>query len=106
MRFRQTLVSLLAVGFMTAAAAGISQAQPAAVDSNYEAEKAAEISTAKLQLATQPGSTAVQELNEAEDTLRRLKAAKPADQRRRIAAELEMAIIRLKIAAGAGVTQR
>ncbi|WP_096700806.1 hypothetical protein [Magnetospirillum sp. 15-1] len=77
-------------------------AQPMAIDRNYEAEKAAEISTAKLQLATQPGSTAVQELNEAESTLRRLKDTKAADQRRKIAAELEMAITRLKIAAGAG----
>ncbi len=81
-------------------------AQPTVVDRNYEAEKAAEISTAKLQLATQPGSTAVQELNEAENTLRRLKETKASDQRRKIAAELEMAITRLKIAAGAGVTQR
>ena len=48
----------------------------------------------------------MQELNEAEDTLRRLKATKPADQRRKIAAELEMAITRLKIAAGAGSMQR
>ncbi len=77
-------------------------AQPAVIDRNYEAEKVAEISTAKLQLATQTGSTAVQELNEAEETLRRLKATKAADQRRKIAAELEMAITRLKIAAGVG----
>jgi hypothetical protein len=77
-------------------------AQPMAIDRNYEAEKAAEISTAKLQLATQPGSAAVQELTEAENTLRRLKDAKATDQRRKIAAELEMAITRLKIAAGAG----
>jgi hypothetical protein len=77
-------------------------AQPTAIDRNYEAEKAAEISTAKLQLATQPGSMAVQELNEAENTLRRLKETKPADQRRKLAAELELAITRLKIAASAG----
>ncbi|WP_068493954.1 hypothetical protein [Paramagnetospirillum marisnigri] len=81
-------------------------AQPMAVDKNYEAEKAAEISNAKLQLATQPGSAAVQELNEAEETLRRLKAAKLAEQRRKIAAELEMAITRLKIAAsGSGAAR-
>ena len=77
-------------------------AQPVAIDKNYEAEKASEISTAKLQLATQPGSTAIQELNEAENTLRRLKDTKAIDQRRKLAAELEMAITRLKIAAGAG----
>lgn len=52
-------------------AAAPALAQSAAIDRAYEAEKTAEISTAKLQLATQPGSTAVQELNEAEDTLHR-----------------------------------
>jgi hypothetical protein len=77
-------------------------AQPIVIDRSYEAEKASEISTARLQLATQPGSTAIQELNEAESALRRLKETKVADQRRKIAAELEMAITRLKIAAGAG----
>jgi hypothetical protein len=82
-------------------AAGTALAQHSAIDQNYEAEKAAEISTAKLQLATQPGSTAISELNEAESTLRRLKDTKVPDQRRKIAAELEMAITRLKIAAGA-----
>jgi len=81
-------------------------AQPTAIDKNYEAEKASEISTAKLQLATQPGSTAVQELNEAGNTLRRLKETKAVDQRRKLAAELEMAITRLKIAAGAGSPQQ
>lgn len=77
-------------------------AQPVSIDRNYEAQKASEISTARLQLATQPGSTAIQELNESEDALRRLRATKAPDQRRKIAAELEMAITRLKIAAGAG----
>jgi hypothetical protein len=103
MKFRQTLVSILAAAFMTAV--GVPQAQSGSIDQRYEAEKAAEIANAKLQLATQPGSAAVQELTEAENTLRRLKAAKLADQRRKIAAELEMAITRLKIATGAGTTQ-
>lgn len=80
--------------------------QSNAVDKNYEAEKAAEISSVKLQLATQRGSAAVQELNEAEDTLRRFKAAKTIDARHKLAAELEMAISRLKIAASAGSMPR
>lgn len=98
---RIKLPAMLLAAMLAAAPA---LAQPAAIDRAYEAQKTAEISTAKLQLATQPGSTAVQELNEAEDTLRRLKATKLADQRRKIAAELEMAIARLKIAAGAGAS--
>ena len=93
------LTSLVLAALLLAAPA---LAQPVSIDRNYEAEKAAEISNAKLQLATQPGSTAVQELNEAESTLRRLKEAKATDQRRKLAAELDMAITRLKIAAGAG----
>ena len=80
--------------------------QPAAIDRNYEAEKVAEISNAKLQLATQPGWTAVQEMTEAGEALRHLKEAKTTEQRRKIAAELEMAIMRLKIAAGTGSTNR
>jgi len=91
----------LALAALLLAAPSLALAQPVTIDRNYEAEKTAEISNAKLQLATQPGSTAIQELNEAENTLRRLKETKPADQRRKIAAELEMAITRLKIAAGA-----
>lgn len=100
---RIKLPAMLLAAMLAAAPA---LAQSTAIDRAYEAEKAAEISTAKLQLATQPGSTAVQELNEAENTLRRLKATKPADQRRKLAAELEMAITRLKIAAGSGASQR
>jgi hypothetical protein len=105
-RHKENTMKLKSLALAILLLAAPALAQPAVVDRNYEAEKAAEISTAKLQLATQPGSTAVQELNEAENTLRRLKEAKTTDQRRKIAAELEMAITRLKIAAGAGATQR
>ena len=101
---RRIKLSAMLLAALLAVAPALAQSK--SIDRAYEAEKAAEISTAKLQLATQPGSAAVQELNEAEDTLRRLKATKPADQRRKIAAELEMAITRLKIAAGAGSMQR
>ena len=99
-------VKLMAV--LLAAMAGISPAlaQSNAVDRNYEAEKAAKISSVKLQLATQRGSVAVQELNETKDTFRRFKAAKTVDARQKLAAELEMAISRLKIATSAGSTQR
>lgn len=77
-------------------------AQPAAIDKTYEASKAAEISSVKLQLATQPGSAAVQELGEAEQTLRRLQETKAPALRAKIATELEMAITRLKITANSG----
>ena len=82
------------------------QAQSDSVDKAYEAGKAAEISTIKLQLATQPGTTAVQELNEAEYILRRLKKTKSVEDRRNIAAELELAISRLKITANGGASVR
>lgn len=88
-----TVVMLFAI--LTSAA----PAQPLVVDKTYEAQKEAEIATARLQLATQPGSAAIQELNDVEDALRRLKIAKTPDQRTKIAAELEAAITRLKIAA-------
>jgi hypothetical protein len=96
---RINLLAMLLAAMLVAVPA---MAQSKAIDQNYEAEKAAEISNAKLQLATQPGSAAVQELNEAEDTLRRLKSTNGAEMRRKIAAELEMAITRLKVAADAG----
>ncbi len=85
--------------FLALASAAMAQGN-APIDKAYEDGKAAEISSVKLRLATQPAVTAIQELNEAEDTLRRLKEAKASEQRRKIAAELEMAITRLKMAAG------
>ncbi|WP_041633618.1 hypothetical protein [Magnetospirillum gryphiswaldense] len=104
---------MMRIAFRLAALAAFLALAPAAmaqgngpIDNAYESSKAAELESVKLQLATQPGSTAVQELNEAEITLRRLKETKATDQRRKIAAELEMAITRLKIAAGAGSMQR
>jgi len=80
-------------------ASGPVLAQPATIDKSYEAQKESEIATARLQLATQPGSTAIQEISEAETALRRLKSTTAPDLRRKIAAELEMSITRLKIAA-------
>ena len=74
-------------------------AQTGSINKDYEAGKTAEIASIKLQLATQPGAAAVQELNEAEYILRRLKETKAVEDRRNIAAELELAISRLKIAA-------
>jgi hypothetical protein len=102
MTFSRIVLVLLAGLVLTASAL----AQTVAIDSSYEAQKEAEIATARLQLAIQPGSAAVQELGEAESALRRLKETKAADLRRKIAAELEMAITRLKIAASAGNSAR
>lgn len=98
-----SLTPLLAILMLLSV--GTAFAQPASIDRDYEAQKASEISTARLQLATQPGSAAIQELHEAEDTLRRLKGTKAPDQRRKIAAELELAIAHLKIAAN-GMRQK
>lgn len=103
----RNLLSLAAMAaFLALAPAAMAQGN-APIDRAYEDGKAAEISAVKLQLATRPAALAIQELNEAENALRRLKEAKAADQRRKIAAELEMAITRLKIAAnGASASGR
>lgn len=98
------LLNLAAIGaFLALAPAAMAQGI-APIDKAYEDGKAAEISSVKLRLATRPAVAAIQELNEAEDSLRRLKEAKSTDQRRKIAAELEMAITRLKIAANGAST--
>jgi hypothetical protein len=102
MRVFKNTTALLATTLL----AFVAQAQTSPIDKNYETNKTAELSTIKLQLATQPGSTAVQELNEAEYILRRLKETKGAEDRRRIAAELELTVSRLKIAANGGASSR
>jgi len=73
-------------------AAGFGQIGP--VVKAYEDGKAAEISSAQLRLATRPAAAGIQGLNEAEDTLRCLKAAKDAETRRKIAAEFDLAVTR------------
>ncbi|CAA7620946.1 conserved exported hypothetical protein [Magnetospirillum sp. LM-5] len=95
MKLNRTVLALLA-GVALALPA---LAQSVTIDKSYEAQKESEIATARLQLATQPGSAAVQELGEADALMRRLKATKPTDQRAKVATELEAAITRLKIAA-------
>jgi len=81
-------------------------AQTGTVDKAYEDGKAAEISSARLRLATRPAAAGIQELNEAEEALRRLKAAKDAETRRKIAAELDLAVTRLTIVANGHVDER
>ncbi|ARJ64205.1 hypothetical protein WV31_00035 [Magnetospirillum sp. ME-1] len=98
MKIKQTLMVMMVAAMLSPASIALAQSGP--IDKAYEDGKAAEISSVKLRLATQSATVAVQELNEAEGSLRRLKEAKASDLRRKIAAELEMAITRLKIAAG------
>lgn len=97
-----TKAALMIIALCLATPQVQAQAITRSIDKSYEAQKESEIATARLQLATQPGSTAIQELAEAETALRRLQATKAADQRAKIAAELDSAIIRLKIAANPG----
>ena len=98
------LLNLAAMAaFLALAPAAMAQGN-GPIDKTSEDSKAAEISSVKLRLATRPAAAAVQELNEAEDALRRLKEAKASEQRRKIAAELEMAITRLKIVANGAST--
>lgn len=69
------------------------------IDRDYEAAKGIEITSIKLQLATLPGATAVQELTEAEDLLRRLRATQGAAERRKLASQLDLAVARLHMVA-------
>jgi hypothetical protein len=69
------------------------------IDKAYESSKSAELESVKLQLATSSNLTALAELTEAESALRRLKESKAPDQRRKIAAELESALTRLRLEA-------
>src|SRR5512145_1815908 len=93
------LLAALSAAMMVAGAA---LAQPATVDKSYEDAKAADISAARLSLAARPAAAGVQELNEAETLLRRLRSTKGADARRKLAAELDLAITRLSIVANDG----
>ncbi|MBI3446414.1 MAG: hypothetical protein HY055_13920 [Magnetospirillum sp.] len=90
------LITLLAALLLWTGAA---LAQSGPIDKAYEDGKAAEISAARLRLATRPAATGVQELNEAEGLLRHLKAAVDIKARRKIATELELAVTRLNILA-------
>jgi len=104
MNTRQTLVAMAAVAMLASTAVAL--AQTGTVDKAYEDGKAAEISSARLRLATRPAAAGIQELNEAEEALRRLKAAKDAETRRKIAAELDLAVTRLTIVANGHVDER
>ena len=104
MKIKETLVAMVAVAMMASVSVALAQSGP--IDTAYESGKAAEISSAKLRLATRPAASGVQELNEAEALLRRLKETKAADARRKIAAELDMAVTRLNLVANGGADER
>lgn len=105
MRMRHNWIVPIAVAMVLGTTAAI--AQPVSIDKNYEDAKAIEISGARVRLATRPASTGVQELNEAETLLRQLKSARNAETRRKLAAELELAVTRLNLVAnGAGEAGR
>lgn len=104
METRQTLVAMLAVALLASTSAALAQAAP--IDKSYEAAKSAELESVKLQLATSSGPGALAELNEAESALRHLREAKAPDLRRKIAAELETALTRLRLEANALGTRK
>ena len=97
MEVRQTLVAMFAVAMM--ASISVALAQPGSIDKAYESSKAAELESVKLQLATRQDSRGIGELTEAESALRRLRETKTADQRAKIAAELDSALARLHLVA-------
>lgn len=95
---RKLLKLTAMAAFLALAPAAMAQGN-APIDKTYESSKAAELESVKLQLATSSSPTALAEQIEAESALRRLKEAKAPDLRRRIAAELESALIRLRLEA-------
>lgn len=100
---RKILKTLAAVLSLSLASPALAQGT-GPIDRDYEAAKAAELASVKLQLATRPGATAAAELTEAEDALRRLREARSADERRKLASQLDMALARLHIVADGAVT--
>ena len=102
MRKLLTMASLAA--FLGLASVAMAQGN-VPIDKAYESSKVAELESVKLQLATRQDSRGIGELTEAESALRRLREAKAADQRVKIAAELDSALARLHLVAdglGAG----
>ena len=103
MLIKETLVAMLTVALLASASVALAQTGP--IDKAYEFSKVAELESVKLQLATRQDSRGIGELTEAESALRRLREAKAADQRVKIAAELDSALARLHLVAdglGAG----
>jgi len=100
MRIAIRLAALAA--FLALAPAAMAQGS-GPIDKAYESSKAAELESVKLQLATRQDSRGIGEVTEAESALRRLRETKAADQRAKIAAELDSALARLHLVAdGAG----
>ena len=98
------LVRLVALAAFLALAPAVMAQGNGPVDKAYESSKAAELESVKLQLATRQDSRGFAEVTEVESALRRLREAKAADQRAKIAAELDSALARLHLVAdGAGV---
>lgn len=95
MKIMQTLVAMVVVVMLSPSAL----AQTGPIDKAYESSKSAELEAVKLQLVTRQDSRGIGELTEAESALRRLREAKAADQRVKIAAELDSALARLHLVA-------
>ncbi|MEO5374888.1 MAG: hypothetical protein H7840_11500 [Alphaproteobacteria bacterium] len=104
MRTRTILIAALTLIMLACPAAAQGKGKGGGVEGrDYEAAKAAEIAAVRLQLASRSGVGALQELADAETLLRRLKETRAPDLRRKLVAELDMALTRLHVAAdGAG----
>ena len=96
MRIMVRLAALTA--FLALASAAMAQGN-GPIDKAYESSKSAELESVKLQLATRQDSLGFAEVTEAESALRRLRETKAADQRAKIAAELDSALARLHLVA-------
>ena len=98
------LVRLVVLAAFLALAPAVMAQGNGPIDKAYESSKAAELESVKLQLATRQDSRGFAEVTEVESAFRRLREAKAADQRAKIAAELDSALARLHLVAdGAGV---
>ena len=91
-------ISAAVAAFLALSSIALAQGT-ATIDKNYEAAKAAELESVKLQLSTCSGATAMAELTEADSALRRLRETKSPEQRHKIATELESALTRLRLEA-------
>jgi hypothetical protein len=95
MRLNQALFAVMAAAIL----AGPAEAQAPYVDQSYETRRETEIAAARLRLATRPAAAGVQELNEAENLLRRLRQTRETEARRKIAVQLDLAVTRLNLVA-------
>lgn len=95
----RTFLLSAAVAALLASSTPAMAQDTASVDKTYEAAKSAELESIKLQLAPREDARGMAEMTEAENALRRLRETKGTSERRKIADELDSAMVRLHLVA-------